>query len=252
MVAGAWARSTAPCSSASAPGRAQDPGAQARRRRRVPPAVPARVADRGQHPSPEHHPITRRRGGRAALHRHALSTGGPGHPAETGPPPGAGQGPGHHGPGGQRAGRRPRPRARPPRRQAGQHPLPPPGGQRRPLLPVRLRAHQAGRRRGGAVGTDRHDQFWAPSPTSPPSRSGPPSTAGPTSLRWARPVPVPHRLVPFQGPPTSRSSSPTCANPARCRVRAPPSPPPWTPSSPAPWPSPETTAGPPVPPSSTP
>ena len=54
-------------------GRAQGPRSGACRRRPLPPALPARVADRGQHRPPERHPDLRyRRGRRAALHRHAL------------------------------------------------------------------------------------------------------------------------------------------------------------------------------------
>ena len=145
-----------------------------------------------------------RRGRRAALHRHALRRRlGPGDLAGAGGPPGAGQGHGHHDPGGQRAGRRPHPRAGPPRRQAGQHPA----GRR----PRRARAATV------ICATSGSSSRWAPSRRS--LRSPPPTSSSARSRTWP---PSRSRAGRSMDAPTSTRSAASCstASPARCPTRA--------------------------------
>ena len=111
----------------------------------LPGALPARVAARRLDRPPERDPDLRsRRGRRAALHRHALRRG---HRPQGSSSPTRGASSRPHaiailGQVAERARRRPRARARPPRRQARQRPDRREGG--RPRLPGRLRPDQAG------------------------------------------------------------------------------------------------------------
>ena len=163
------------------PGRAEADRARARRRRRLPRALPARVADGGGDRSPERDPGLRGgRGGRPALPRDALGGGhrpapaaarrGPARPAAGG---------GDRQPGRGRARRRARRRADPPRRQARQRPA-----QRRARLPGRLRADALRGRRHAP--DDRRATSSARSTTWRPSSSTPaPTTRARTSTRSA-------------------------------------------------------------------
>ena len=132
-------------------GRAEGAAAGARRRRDVPCPLPAGVARGGRDRPPQRHPGLRGgRGRRPALHRDALRRRRRPRAAARGR--GAARARARARAGGtarRRAGRRPRARARPSRRQAVQCPR----GEGRPRLPVRLRPDQG--RRGRPAHRDR-------------------------------------------------------------------------------------------------